>query len=450
MSEIISLRAKKLPRDPGPAGWNEILPAAPDAIRQEGSEPADLVIIGAGFAGLSAAHRALAHHPSARVVVLEAARLASGPAGRNSGFMIDLPHDLSSASYAGANHADRRQIRDNRLAIEFAADLARRAELGPEVFAQSGKINGAATARGDAHNRDYARHLAELGEASEIYDAAKMKAITGTDYYRSGLFTPGAAMIQPAAYIRGIGALATRLGAKIYEHSPALALSHAGGLWHVKTPLGEVSAPQVILAVNGHLNTFGLLPGRLMHVFTYASMSAPLSAAQEATLGGEPFWGLTPSDPLGSTLRKIQTPLGARLLIRNRFTYDPGMEVSARRLASVARTHDRTFAARFGMLQGLEMSHRWGGRLCLAWNNVAAFGEEAQGLFIAGCHNGLGTTKGTFGGMMAADLAFGITSEPLEDLLNDPLPRRLPPAPLDWIGANARMKFGEYRAGSDL
>jgi glycine/D-amino acid oxidase-like deaminating enzyme len=38
----------------------------------------------------------------------------------------------------------------------------------------------------------------------------------------------------------------------------------------------RITAPKVILAVNGHLNSFGFLRGRLMHVFTYASMTRPL------------------------------------------------------------------------------------------------------------------------------------------------------------------------------
>ena len=37
-----------------------------------------------------------------RVVVIDATRIAQGPVGRNSGFMIDLPHDLSSDQYTSS------------------------------------------------------------------------------------------------------------------------------------------------------------------------------------------------------------------------------------------------------------------------------------------------------------------------------------------------------------
>ena len=51
--------AKRLPTHKGPAAWSAILPGQPPATPLEGDITADLVVIGAGFAGLSAARRAL-------------------------------------------------------------------------------------------------------------------------------------------------------------------------------------------------------------------------------------------------------------------------------------------------------------------------------------------------------------------------------------------------------
>ena len=86
---------------------------------------ADWLVIGAGFAGLSAARRLTELARGDRIVVLEARRVGEGPAGRNSGFMIDLPHDLSSANYAGGAERDRNLIALNRAAIDFARRAAR-------------------------------------------------------------------------------------------------------------------------------------------------------------------------------------------------------------------------------------------------------------------------------------------------------------------------------------
>lgn len=121
-------------------------------------------MIGAGYAGLAAARRFMQLCPMLRVVVLDATRVGKGPAGRNSGFMIDLPHDLSSQNYGGTSGADLAQIAHSRRAIAFAAGMAQAYNFSEDAFTQSGKINGAATAKGDDQNRDFAAHLAGLDE----------------------------------------------------------------------------------------------------------------------------------------------------------------------------------------------------------------------------------------------------------------------------------------------
>lgn len=443
------IAVRKLPVDPGPAAWNCLLPEAPPAQKLEEDLTAEWVVIGAGFAGLAAARRLSQLCPSDRIVVLEARRVAEGPAGRNSGFMIDLPHDLSSSDYGGALDKDVQLTADNRHAIAFAADMASEFELQGDCFDPCGKINAAATAKGDAHNRDYAQHLASMGEPCEMLDAAEMKDITGSDHYRSGLFTAGTAMIQPAAFVRGVARGLSSNRVRIFENSPVTGLSR-NGTWTTKTSNGSVQAPKVILAVNGHLNSFGFMQDRLVHVFTYASMTRPLSTDEETSLGGHDAWGVTPADPMGTTVRRIQSRDGSRILVRNRFTYDPAMEVTDRRIASVGRDHDRSFAARFPALAGMDMQYRWGGRLCLSRNNVSIVRELESGLFSACCQNGLGTTRGTLSGLLAAELATETRSERLDRALSAPAPTKLPPGFIAKPGATAYLKWQEMKAGAEL
>lgn len=442
------MRVTRLPVDPGPAGWNRLLPDQPPAAPLEGAQTADWLIIGAGFAGLAAARRLQQLDPGGRIVVLEASRVAEGPAGRNSGFMIDLPHDLASDDYGGNLDKDAKQTRANRHGIRFAAQMAEAFALSQEAFNPCGKINGAATVRGHQHNLDYAAHLAAMGEAHEIFDAARMRAITGSDYYQSGLFTPGTVIIQPAAFVRGVAGGLCGTGVSIFENSPVTALDHRNG-WIAKTPAGKITAPKVILAVNGHANSFGHYKRQLLHVFTYASMTRAMTRAEIDRLGGAPDWGLTPADPMGSTVRRISGLGGHRLVIRNRFSCDPTMEISAAKLRRATASHDADLAARFPTLAGIEMEHRWGGRLCLGRNGATAFGELAPGLFSACCQNGLGTAQGTLHGLLAAELAAGHRSDLLSETLAGPIPARLPPAPLTAVGANAFIRWNEWRAGAE-
>lgn len=443
----------KPPKNPGPAAWNELLPPPPEPNVLDAAITADWLVIGGGWAGLAAARRLSQLRGGDKIVLLEAGRIGEGPAGRNSGFMVDLPHDLASDNYAGDLSADKKQIAMNRAAIDFAQEAARDYELPDEAFARIGKMNAAATEAGLKHNEDFAKHLRKLGEPFERYDAAKMREITGGEYYVGGLYTPGAAIAQPAMYVRGVAEGLSRK-VQIYEGSPVTALNRdAAGEsagWRADTPQGSVRAGAVILAVNGMLERFGYLRGRLMHVFTYASMTRELTDAEIKRLGGLRRWGCTPSDPMGTSVRRISGVGGDRVVIRNRFTFDPKMEVSDGRLRRVARDHDRAFAARFPRLAGVEMAFRWGGRLCLSYNGVPAFGELEPRLYSACCQNGLGTVKGTLSGIAAADLAAKGNSPLVADMLASGAPSKLPPEPLAWIGANVYLRFKEWRAGAEL
>lgn len=443
------MRVTRLPVDPGPAAWTRLLPDPAPATPLEGKTTADWLVIGAGFAGLAAARRLSQIDPTGRIIVLEAARIGDGPAGRNSGFMIDLPHDLASDDYGGALEADRAQIAANRAAIRFAAQMATNFGLPSEAFAVSGKVNAAATQKGVRHNLDYARHLSALGEDHRVMDAAEMRALTGGDYYLSGLYTPGCAMIQPAMFVRGVADGLRANSVSVHEMSPVVDLTR-GADWVATTPRGAVTAPKVVLAVNGHLSSFGHYAGRLMHVFTYASMTRALTGAEASRLGGAARWGVTPADPMGTTVRRISGVGGDRIVIRNRFTLDQSMEVPARRIARVGRDHDRAFAARFAMLADVGMEYRWGGRLCLSRNNTQIVEELEPGLFAACCQNGLGSAKGTFGGLAAAELAAGAPSKLALAVAGGTKPNRLPPEPFMTIGANLWMRMQERRAGREV
>ncbi len=443
------MKITQMPCDPGVTGWNAILPKADAPQVLEEKCKADWLVIGGGFAGLAAVRRLGQLHPEARIVLLEAKRIGEGPAGRNSGFMIDLPHDLASEDYGGALEKDLAQTRLNRRAIAFATEMAAEFGLSAEAFARSGKTNAAASDKGHQHNLDYAAHLAEMGEAHEVLDAAAMKALTGSDYYRSGVYTPGSAMLQPALFVRGVAKGLSSNRVRIFENTPVVGLERRGD-WVATTPKGQVTAPKVILAVNGHANSFGQFKGRLLHVFLYGSMTRALTADEIARLGGKARWGLTPSDPMGSTVRRISGTGGDRIIMRNRVTYDPSLKVPEARVTAMGRTHDKSLAARFPMLKGVEMEYRWGGRLCLSWNGAPALGEVEEDLYSACCQNGLGLARGTLHGMAMAEMASGLGSEMVGEVMAQGEPSRLPPMPFTIIGANATMKWGEWKAGREL
>ena len=121
-----------------------------------------------------------------------------------------------------------------------------------------------------------------------------------------------------------------------------------------------------------------------------------------------------------------------------------------RRITRVALDHDRAFCARFPMLADVDMQYRWGGRLCLSLNNVSVVREVDEGLFAACCQNGLGTTRGTLAGILAAELATNTKSDRLDRMLADADPTKLPPRLITKFGANGYLRVQELKAGREL
>ncbi|MEM1374330.1 MAG: hypothetical protein AAGF78_08110 [Pseudomonadota bacterium] len=100
------------------------MPARDPRAALEGDEDADWIVIGAGFAGQRAVRHLTVLHPTDQIGLLEASRVGAGPARRNSGCLIDLPHDLTSEAYGGAIDRDRAQIAANRHAMDLARRMA--------------------------------------------------------------------------------------------------------------------------------------------------------------------------------------------------------------------------------------------------------------------------------------------------------------------------------------
>lgn len=444
-------KVSRIPVHTGPAGWAAILPPAPVRAVLMGDHACDVAIVGAGFAGLSAARRLRELDPSLAVTVVDAGRVAESSAGRNSGFMIDLPHELTSSDYAGAGEAqDKVLTRLNRHAIDVAEAVVRDYGLPDGYFQRSGKINAAASAVGEQANRSYAEHLAAMGEPHEMLDAQAMREITGSTYYHGGLFTPGTAMLQPAGYIRGFAAGLERQGVKVFEGTPVTGFEATNTGWRLTTPKGRIAAAKVILANNGHLESFGFKAGRLMHIMLNACMTAELPVEVLRALGGQDIWGATPSDPMGCTVRRISTAQGGnRIVIRQGGYYRTNMATSAADLARVTARMRAKFDARFPTLRGISFEYSWSGHLCLSKNAVSVMRELEPGLFSACVQNGLGTTRGTLTGMGAAELAMGQTSDITRFFTAEAEPTRLPPHPFDTIGANAYLRFKEWQARAE-
>lgn len=257
-------------------------------------------------------------------------------------------------------------------------------------------------------------------------------------------------MLQPAGYIRGLAAGLRREGVQVFEQSPVLSFAREGESWKVETRSGSVSTAKVILTVNGHLESFGFERDRLMQLFLFAVMTPELDSEALKKLGGQSRWGITPSDPMGTTLRRIDAGQGGnRIVTRTCAVLKPDMRLTPASVERAARVMQRKFDRRFPQLAGLKMEYKWAGHLCLSLNGVAVMRELEQDVFSGCVQNGLGTARGTLTGMGAADLALGRTSSITRHFGAEARPKKLPPQPFREIGANVVLRWKEWRAAEE-
>lgn len=443
------LKANRKPVHRGPAAWNSILGPQPAPVELDRDETADFVVIGAGFAGMAAARRLVELTPDSRIVLMDAGRVAEGAAGRNSGFMIDLPHELTSEDYAGAGD-DKKMIALNREAISFLGSAIERYQIDPNYFDRAGKVNGAASEAALRHNANYAEHLRLLGEDCESLDAKQMQEFTGSPHYLGGLFTPGTVMLQPAGIMRGMAAGLARDGVALFENSPVTEIVKNGTDWQVKTAKATLTTGKVILTVNGHLESFGVERGKLMQLFLFATMTPELDGETLKVLGGRSRWGVTPSDPMGTTMRRIDMGQGGnRIVTRTCAVVRPNMQARESDLTRAEGVMQRKFDQRFPQLAGMRMEHSWAGHLCLSLNGVSVAREIENGLYSGCVQNGLGTARGTLTGITAAELAVGTRSEISDHFSAEGRPKHLLPEPIFSLGANAVLRYRERKAGND-
>jgi glycine/D-amino acid oxidase-like deaminating enzyme len=439
------LEFARLPAADGVNGWWESLPPPPPVQRLQGERHVDFVVVGGGITGLCAARRLAELAPDASVALVEADRIGRSTAGRNSGFFVDLPHDISSESYSRSVEADKADVRMQRHGIDYVRSVVRGQGIECD-WRDDGKYHGAVNRRGKDALTHFAEGLQRIDEPFEWLDEAAIGKVTGTAFYHGAIFTPGCSTVQPAALMRGLARTMPK-NAEVFELSPVRRLEHVAPDKMLSFEHGRITAKNVILCTNAYAATFGGHPNGLLPVYTFASLSREMTPGEVEALGGDRSWALIPADPMGTTVRRLATD---RICVRNHFAFRPGLEVSPADLRKAKALHQRSFDRRFPMLADVTLDYTWGGALCLSANSGALFGRSEAGLFQAiGC-NGLGLSRGSASGKVIAEYALGQSNAMTQQLLNQTHPRPLPMRPIADMAVSTAIWFKEFSAGAEL
>ena len=376
--------------------WSWTAPPPPDTAPLSGDATVDVVIIGAGYTGLSAAlHLA---EGGRSVAVLEAGEVGFGASGRNSGL-------LNAGLWLTPQETLKRMGRERGGRILAAlgdgprvvVDLVRKHGIECELET-AGTLHCAVGAAGEAEIRERAAQWAELGAPVQALDAAATAAKVGSDVFAGSLWDHRAGTIQPLAYARGLARAALDAGASIFTLTSVNNFERQATGWIARTPLGMVRADWLILATNGY--TGALAPAIrqefvLLPYFNLATPPLPPALIADILPERQGAWNTL---EVPTSFRRDQS---GRLLIGSVGAPRAGGSVIHRQWA------ERELGRIFPKLTGVSFESGWHGVIGMTKDHLprlTVLGPNA--LSISGC-NGRGIAPGTVYGRALAEHILG-------------------------------------------
>ncbi len=409
-------------------GWGELLPDPRASQSLDGKHRVPWTVVGAGLTGLACARRLGELHPDAEILLLEARLLGQGASGRNSGFAIAtsqfpgrfVPRQL--ANYRRINRINqagldllRTQVADNAIDCQWH---------------QQGIYHTAADRRAMKEYHYFLRYLQALEIDHRALDRAELFARLGSNLYQAGIHVSEAALLQPAALVRGL-AETLPANVQLYERSPVLEINPGKSLM-LRLSAGEVHTDKLVLAMNHEVVGLGFLRNNIVGSTLSGSFTRVLSPSELASLGSEKEWGVLSLHGGGATLRLTGD---GRLCIRNTAEYNGSKLLSDKELAHRRITHRLAFDKRFPQLSQVAFEYSWSGVEGVSRNGTNFFGRQRDKIYVAGGYNGSGVSRGTAFGTAIAEYASGESSQTVSDCLASKPGAWIPPGPLLDIGA---------------
>jgi glycine/D-amino acid oxidase-like deaminating enzyme len=369
-----------------------------------GAESADLLIVGGGLTGLWAAIYAKEDDPDRDVVLLEADAIAVGASGRNGGFAdSSLTHGLHN----GLHHFPDEMDAIEKLGHEnYEGYLAALERYGIDARVEKTGTLAVATAPYQVEDlREYLTTLQRFGQEAEWLDREQVCAELDSPTYEAGVWRRSGSIVDPARVVWGLCEAALRLGVRVYEGSQVETLRRSGSEMEARTSAGLVRANKVVLATNAFRSPLRRMRRATIAIWDYVLVSEPLSPSRLQSIGWEQRQGVGDS---GNRFHYYRLTTDNRILWGG---YDAIYHFGDRihpdheqRRASFEGLSSRFFAT-FPQLEGLRMTHTWGGPIATTTRFCMDVGTAyKRRVSWATGYTGLGVVASRFGARTALDL----------------------------------------------
>ncbi len=364
----------------------------------QGEVRADVCIVGAGLAGLSAAIDLA--KAGRKVVVVEAHYAGWGASGRNGGqALTDVASGMAEIESQLGNEAAQQVWRTTIEAVELIKQ--RCAEFNIQADWQAGYMSVAQNARKSRSLKESVERTAKVyGHNQQIIEPKDLPQWISSSKFDSGAYDPTAGHLHPLKYTQGLARAARSLGVQIYEQSVVINVktdqNNNGGTIkkeRISTANGSVIADQVLLAGNVYMS--GLadhLSGRVMPVGTYIVCTEPMDEARSKAL--------IPTRACicdtNFVLDYFRPTADHRMLFGGRVSY------SAKTPINLKGSMRKRMLDVFPQLHDVQVVHSWGGFVDITMNRAPDFGRIKNNVYYLQGFSGHGLALTGMAGRMVA------------------------------------------------
>jgi len=385
-----------------------------------GDLQADIVVVGGGIAGCSAAlHLAQRGY---RVVLLEARFVGYGASGRSGGQAIFGLAASQKTLTEQVGREDARRLFDLSIeALELTQSLIRDFHIDCDY--QANHLHVAVKPRQVRELQEWADELHQeyAYTSARFVDGAELPRHIESPRYLAGLIDSRSGHLHPLKFTLGLAHAAEQAGAVIFENSPVLDYED-GAAVRVRTPHGTVRAANLVLCANAYIGALApTLSRRILAIGTYIIATEPL--------GRERAQALLPGNAAVADINWIldyyRRSADDRLLFGGRVSYS---SVQPPQLAEGMR---KRMVRVFPSLADVKVGYAWGGYLDITMSRAPNFGRLAPNVFYLQGFSGHGITLTGLAGKLVAEAVAGTAERfdvfariPHRDFPGGPLFRR--------------------------
>jgi glycine/D-amino acid oxidase-like deaminating enzyme len=378
--------------------WNQTAELMPPFGSLKESLTADVVVIGGGYTGLSAAIHAAQAGKS--VVLVESQQPGWAASGRNGAQVCPMVQ-VSPAKVIKSLGQDKggKLLRLIANSGKQVFNLIERHEIDCSPRHHGG-VFVARKQKTLQKSINLAKEFAAFGAETRILGREELPVFVRSDRYVGGVEYLDAGLVQPLAFARGLAKAAVKLGVSIYGDSPAIKVDMDGDFHRVITADGDVRAKTVLVGTGGYLQDgiFPELEGTAYTIIAAALATHPLSDKGSSIL------------PLGGPVIDLDDPAVFSPIIDEygRLVITVLLAGDTPSLKSLSAAADRRLRRAFPQLPPIEWDNFWLGRMTSTPDMLPKIARVRPGIYaMVGCQ-GLGITYCIAAGAEMAKLTMGV------------------------------------------